>query len=452
MAKTAIIFVIIYFSGIIGTIAIDATYGVYLYELTYFVTPKIRWWSAFLPDIRFSFIIAISILIGFAIRNKNYSANRVFDVPQSKWLLALVILLGLISFIAVWPEKHWEQYTRFLKLMAFVFFVYKLIDTPKKFERMIYAYLLGMFYLSWVAHSTGRYGDRLEGLGPMDARDANGLASVFVTSIPILLFYLIEGKKYWQKISSLIILAFVIDGIVLVNSRGAFIGVIVSVIYLSYFNIFSKMKNFKFKVKWVAGLICGIALFLYLTDAAFWDRMSTMKHSEGVKTSETEGGRRINFWITGLDMVKDHPFGAGAWGYTGLSSQYLPKEWLTKGSRSSHSTWIEALVEFGYLGFILFVCFIISCFNLNRKVRRHLIKKKDHYLFYQNVAMNAGFVALLTTSTFLDRFHAEMMYWFPAFMACFANIYLCKDSSSNIELVSRKFEEKSTTIPRKSRL
>ena len=439
MSKTAIIFLLTYFGGAAAAIIAEAAYGIYLYELLYFLNPAIRWWHGGLPVIRYSFIVAIVILIGYFIRKDKYSENRLFDVPQTKWLLSLTIVMGLVSFIAAWPERHQEIYSNHVKVVLFVALAYKIIDTPPKFEKLIWAFLIGQFYLGWVAHFTGRdYTGRLEGVGPADSGgDSNAMGAVLITAVPILVFYLIEGKKIWQKIAAAIVLAFVMDGIILVNSRGAFLGLLGSLLYFSYFIFFKSIKNIQFKLKMAGGLIVGILLFIYLTDASFWDRMSTITNIEQTETAEgeevlSEGASRTYFWKKGLELVQSYPFGVGGWGYMYLSPQFIPKEMLSRGRgqmgglRAAHSTWIQALTEYGYVGFILFLGYLISNFNLMRKVRRFFMSNRDYYLYYQGISITAGFVAFLGAATFIDQLYIEMMYWFPAFMACFANIYWIK--------------------------
>lgn len=430
MSKISLIFLLTYAGGILGIFFLDASFGIYLYELEYFLAPKNRWWLSELPNLRYSFIIGISTLIGFILRNKKYSANRLFDIPNFRWLIVFSINVSLVGFIAVWPEAHERIYTTFIKLILFVILLYKLIDTPQKFERMIWAYLIGNFYIGYEAYSTGRsVADRLEGIGPMDSTDSNDIGALLVACIPILIYYFIDGKKIWQKALAAIILAFVLNAIVLVNSRGAFLGLIVSILFQSYYIFFKKLKNTKFKFKMFAGLLCGILLFLYLTDDTFWSRMSTLNDVNEEVVSESGvvvrggGASRIYFWEKGLDLVQEYPLGVGAWGYQYLSPQFIPKEFLAEGRRTSHSTWIQALTEYGYTGFILFIGFLVSTFLMMMKLRKYLLSRNEYDLFFQNVAITAGFIGFLVACTFIDRLYAETMYWFPAFMACFANIY-----------------------------
>ena len=196
------------------------------------------------------------------------------------------------------------------------------------------------------------------------------------------------------------------------------------------------------------GLVLSLILFYHLTDVTFWERMTTLKHVElgerGLVGAEG-GAHRTSYWFKGLDLVKEYPLGVGGWGYLYLSPQFIAEDDLVQeagGMRAPHSTWIDALVDYGYVGFILFLGMIFSCFNLSRKVRKHLLNTKNYYLYYQNVAIDAGFLAFLGAGTFIDRLNAETMYWFPAFLACFANIYLLKGYSSHGEKATNEIGKK----------
>lgn len=439
MSKMAIIFILTYVCGLFSALFVDAYFGVILYVIEYFVNPKNRWWYGSIPHIRYSFIIAVCIFVGYFLRRYKYNENRLLDLPPVKWLIPLIILMGLVSFIAVWPERHREIYIIYLKQMAFIFFVYKLIDTPKKLEHMIWAFLGGCFYIGTVAYSTGRNAaTRLEGIGPMDASDSNGLAAVLVVSIPLLFYYIVEGKEKWQKILSLLFLAFIFNALVLINSRAGFLSLGVSGLYLSYHLFFNKMKGFNFKIKMAAGIVVVVALFVYMTDALFWERMDTLKGIKGASSEQKRtGSDRIYYWIQGIKLSKQYPLGTGGWGYLYLSPNFIHDDYLTGGMRAPHSTWIEVLVDYGYLGLFLFIGFVTSCFRLCARVQKHLIEKKAYDLYYQLIAIKSGYIGFLVVSCFNDRFYVEVMYWLPALIACFANIYYFKGYADQREPVAR---------------
>ena len=441
MSKFLIAFILTYVGGLAAAIFYDGCWGIYLYQIEYFLNPPIRWWYGSLPELRYSFIIAICILISFAFRSNKYKENRIFEVPQTKWLLTMSIMMVVISFYAVWPEMHDRTLKTHIKLLFFLALSYKIINTPEKLERMLWVFLLGNFYLGWVAHGSGRTGGgRLENIGPSDTGgDANATAAILITAVPILLFYIMKGKR-WQKVLSLLFLAYIIDGIVLINSRGAFVGLVVGCFYFMAFHLFfNKEEPIKERMKILGIILAGICLFLYLTDAVFWERMMTITGDVGAAESNKS---RTFFWIKTFDLVKQHPFGLGTWGYQYLSPQFLPEEMLSMGRRAVHSTYFQVLAELGYVGVPVFAGLIFSNFRCMRKTKRHLLEKGDLYLYSQAIAVESGFIGFLTASIFINRLHAEILYWFMLFIACFVNIYMIKNKSLGKALALNENKQK----------
>jgi putative inorganic carbon (HCO3(-)) transporter len=431
MPITAFVFILAFLASTYAIFFIDAYYGILMYIALTFFNPNICWWGANLPSVRYTLIVAIFTIIGFAIRYKKYSNNRILSVPQSKWLLGLLILMGLVSFIAVWPENHQRYYLEFVKFQIIVFLIFKLIDTPEKFEKIIGVYIFSVSYVAWLVHGLGRQdGDRL-GIGVIQlagGSDENGIAAMFVTIVPFLLVYLLKGKT-WQKLVSFFMVAYILNGIILCNSRGAFLALIVSIGYMTYFLLMKKVKDCSYKLKTIIGLFGVVCLFFYLVDPVFIGRMDSLK--KGSEADGTGEHSRIYFWMKALDMARDHPFGTGAGGYMYLSPLYLPPESLsqtigTEGVREVHSTFFQALAEYGYLGFILYIGLLLSTFNLMRKVRRFLYDKGNSYSYFQSIALEVCFIARLITSTFLSNIYGESGYWIIGFIAAYGNIYLNK--------------------------
>jgi hypothetical protein len=441
MSKTVVIFLLTFLVGLLSTVLVDVSYGVYLYQLHYFLNPVERWWYGSLPHIRYSFIIAVFMLIGFFRQYYPFQKNRLRDLPQVKWLAAMLIMMAIISLYAVMPKEHEDVLIQFSKLLLFLTIAYKCIDTPTKFERMIWVFLIGNFYIGWVAYETGRTMNwRLEGIGMPDSVNANGAAAVLITSVPIFIFYLMKGTP-WQKVASLGCLAFVFNAIILINSRGSFLGLLVAGLYYGFMIMKDKFLNRSIKKKLVAIGFVGFALFVYLADDAFWERMETIVgYATGEETQEMS---RVFYWIKSFEVAKKHPFGAGAYGYHYYSPELLPEKYLSEGgTRAVHSTYFQALAEIGYLGPILLFGFILSNFVMVWRLREFVSKQKNDYLYLQILSISASFVAFLVASAFIDRLYAEVLYWLPMFISSFANIYKFKGYAEredlNFELIPKK--------------
>jgi hypothetical protein len=422
MSFSALIYLVVFGCGVLATLAVSPLFGIMLYEMQYLVNPPGRWWYHDLPDLRYSFLIMVLVAGSYLPRSKEYRANRLFALPQWKWLAALTLLMVVSSVWAIDQDLHYKFLTRYLKVLLFVVLAYKVIDLPWKLESVLGIYLFGTSYLCFIIWQTGRTGSgRLEGIGSADSSDANGTASLVATTIPLMVFYILYAKRRWQQVASLAALAFTLNALVLLNSRGGFLACAVSCAYFSLFVWREKGKSAP-KLKLAIGIVGAIALFVYLADDVFWSRMSTLKEVAAVE--EVESHSRVEYWKKTPEMLAEHPLGGGAQTYVTLSPNYLPKEWLTGGVRAVHSTWFEVMGDYGYHGLLIFLGYVVATFMLMRRVKGRLRGSGDHYHLLQGVALESAWLSLLVSITFISSFYMETTYWLPMFIAAFANIHL----------------------------
>jgi O-antigen ligase len=446
MPVTAVIFLVLLLVGSFAAIFIDASYGILLYVLEYFLNPPGRWWGHAIPDLRYAFTVGIIVFISYMIRTKRYSKSKVFDIPQTKWLMLMVLLIVMTFPIAVSQTEHQKFMILIVKYAIFYYLVVKTIDTPIKFERLAWVFMAGQFYLGWLAYEMGRGASgRLEKLGGADSRDANSAAALLISAIPIALHYLIYGKRL-QKIMSLIFLVFILNAVILVNSRGAFIGILVALSY--YFICIAKSAALpKFdKIKVLSAFLVGGLLFLYLADPIFLDRMKTITLDEETTQGYT-GRERIEFWMKSFDMVRDHPWGTGAFGYDYLSSQYLPAEVLNPRTRTRavHSLYFQALAEYGYHGFFLYMIMLFSAFRFMWKARKYLKEKNMPYPITLGIAFESSLISILISGIFISTLYMEINYWLLAFLGAFGNIYYKSKSVSSQKVSPIDYEQNKST-------
>ncbi len=438
MSNFGIMFLALYTFCVYKTFAVDLAWGIYLYVLQYWLNPVDRWWYGGLPNVRWSLTIALCIMIAFIMRQGKYVKNRLFDVPQTKWYIMNAALMILISNWAVWPEVHSQFVQDHIKMLIFIFITYKGIDTPAKFEGVMWAMMVGGFYVGHETRKKGRNSDgRVEGTGPADSGgDGNCGAASLVTLIPILTYFVTRSyvfkEKWWRRIILFLFLAFVGQSIILINSRGSFIALILSSAYMGYFVFVNKKVTMKQRFQMVIIVLLGLGAFLAVADDAFWERMSSIGGSNEEGKGDSEGGGRKVFWAIGINEIAPaYPWGVGGRGFMYLSPIYVPPELMPRnaGMRAEHSLYVECLVERGYLGFFIWFNLIVCNFLFMRKIKRHLLKRGDLPTYFLAVAVESGFIAFLIASAFIDRLNTELLYWQPLFVACFGNIFMLKGQS-----------------------
>ena len=407
--------------------------SVLVYQLVYFVNPESRWWAASIPGLQYSFIAALVMLVTLAVRYKELSPQAPWkNQPVFKWMLALLAMYGLTITFALIPSVHKPFTYDFAKLVIIILAAYKLITTERALNACLWGYITGVTYIGYVAHSVGRDGQgRVEDIGMVDTGgDGNMTAAAMVPALIILVYMAWLGNK---KIRVVAVLcgAFIANGIVLINSRGAFLGAVCGALFFLFYMVFSKHQREGQKGTAVLIILIALAGTAYVADEAFWSRMETI---QDVDDGGKSGSHRIDFWMATFDVLEDYPFGVGIQGFIELSPNYLPERYFEgrKTGKATHSTWFQVLSEIGWLGFIFLIALLVSTFKLSGKTKRYLINVENYDAYFKMLALEGALLSFLVAASFIDRARAEMLYWLVLFIAIASNIYYLRyvDSKS----------------------
>tara|TARA_R110000823_G_scaffold32383_4_gene91339 strand:- start:1049 stop:2392 length:1344 start_codon:yes stop_codon:yes gene_type:complete len=433
MGKFALLFLFLFTAGIFAALFITPVSSVLVYQLVYFVNPDSRWWAASIPGLQYSFIAALMMLVTLAVRYKELSPQAPWkNQPVFKWMLALLAMYGITITFALIPSVHKPFTYDFAKLVIIILAAYKLITTERALNACLWGYITGVTYIGYVAHSVGRDGQgRVEDIGMVDTGgDGNMTAAAMVPALIILVYMAWLGNK---KIRVVAVLcgAFIANGIVLINSRGAFLGAVCGALFFLFYMVFSKHQRQGQKGTAVLIILIALAGTAYVADEAFWSRMETI---QDVDDGGKSGSHRIDFWMATFDVLEDYPLGVGIQGFIELSQNYLPERYFEgrKTGKATHSTWFQVLSEIGWLGFIFLIALLVSTFKLSGKTKRHLINVENYDAYFKMLALEGALLSFLVAASFIDRARAEMLYWLVLFIAIASNIYYLRyvDSKS----------------------
>lgn len=442
MSKIALAFISLIFFGVVGAITHGAAVGFYIYEINYFLNPNSRWWFSALPSLKYSFLISGTTVIAFLLQRKRYQGNTFKSFPGAIWFFLLFVSFLLSTFWAVAPEWHNRFIIDTIKLYVIIYVAYRIIDTDKKLNIALICYLLGSAYIGYEAMRVGRdeFG-RVEGIGMIDSPDANTVAAALVPTIPFIIYYVWHlPVKYKIFVGFLGLI--IANGLVLINSRGAFLGAAAATAYFVMYMAFSKYKMPKQRLMLVVLLISISGATIRLTDDTFWQRMGTLEEQTS-KDSEGSGGRRINFWIATFDMMEDYPLGAGIYGYQYLSTFYLKDEsWLSvtdgRRARAVHSMWFEGLSTVGWHGMFAFLMLLFALKRGLSEVKKIALSNYDHQQYYFAISIEAAFIGFCISASFIDVFRVQILYWLILYCACFISIVKTKASTQKGETAENK--------------
>ena len=253
-----------------------------------------------------------------------------------------------------------------------------------------------------------------------------------VMILPIAVAFFLHSKSEAKVWAFAIIIALIMAYIFYTRSRGALLGLLTEMIFLSGILIYLKRKH-EFHIlgdmptKKVA-LAASLALFVglsALTPSMLGNLSKVLEASTGSKLfpelkilKAEHGGEnlkravslqgseniRITMWANSIPMFKDHflvGVGMGNWSkhYGAYQNWYKPDRSLLyygKYHGNAHNDYVEILCEFGIIGFALFLWLIAALF---RAMRRLLASRdKECYLLtaavvlaVMGIGMNAAF-------------------------------------------------------------
>ena len=423
MSLSALVFVLAYVAGLGLAFVKHPKYGLYTYIAVFYIDPPSRWWGSFAPEMRWSLVAAIVTLIAtWRLTEESRRPNWLSTTP-AKLLVVMTAWIWIQNVWAIDPVQHMELSVLFTKYVMLYYLIYRLVGSARETVVFLLVHVTGCMYLGWLAFNASVSG-RLEGVGGPGINEANAFAMQMATAIMVgsMMVLASRGPRRWIAFASM---PFLLNAIVLAGSRGGFVAILCGGIVLACLRPYAHRKLF------YAFSALAVVLFVMLSQDYFWERISSIK--TGVQDQEemdTSALSRIVMFEAQLRMAGSHPFGAGHRGTAALSPQYVDARFLVPdpdhpdlpGERSSHNTFMTALVEQGIPGAILFIAIWAWCVVEVVRVRR-LRPLRDSP---ENMAMLAGVAGALMVvfiaGMFVDYFKAEVEVWLLATLASIGTV------------------------------
>jgi probable O-glycosylation ligase (exosortase A-associated) len=416
MSKTAIVWLLLYGTGAI-TSFVNPAYGLYAYFLDYYGHPSLRWWGKGLPDLRWSFTIALVTLVAFILNQNKPSTEKSESHPQTKWLIMFILTALLVTpTVAVDKVKSFENTLELAKLAILYFLIINTIRTKEHFHYLILIQILGIFWWGWDAFEDPKRRDgRLESIGGPDSFSSNGAAAHLLAIMPFIGVVFLTGKP-WERALCLLAAPFVINAFVLCSSRGALLGLVVAGLCALF------LTKGRFRRNILVGMTLGGILLYSMMDPQFIERQSTIQDY----AEDEAATSRMELWQGGLKLIKDYPLGTGGGGFNRLSPIYAPGVVEAYGNeRSIHNTYLQGAAEWGIAGLIFYLGFLISTLReIRRVLRESPTTLEEQRLHAKALGIALGLIGILTAGMFSSALYSEVIYWFAAFTSVLKNLYL----------------------------
>jgi hypothetical protein len=396
----AIAWVLLYITAAVGAWG-NPMFGLFGYMLEYFQRPALYWWGKDLPDLRWNFTIGAIATAAYLMRRDSLPPVKRATNVALILLILQAINTSIVTTWAVVPNLSWNWSVQYWKLVVSFLLFSGIVRTPRTLALAIVFQFVGAGYWGWDALDNRRMAGRLENIGSGDTMNSNKLAAHLLTIVPLTTLFVFLKQARWIRLAALISLPFILNLIVLANSRGATLGLAASVVAAI------PLVRRGYRKRIVVGGLLGAAALFFLADPEYIARQQTI-----VSHEDNSAQTRLHLWAGATAMIVDYPLGAGGRGFQALSPKYIPylEDSGDDEGRSSHNTYIQVAVDWGVQGLVLFLALIGYTFVLLHRVRRERIT--PDWIYFVSLGLQLGLIGTLTAAFFSVRFYGESVYWF----------------------------------------
>jgi len=405
MSITALGFLFVFIVGALITIK-KPFIGLLLYFFVFYMHPPGKYWGAYLPEIRWTLIVAVITLISTVIHEKEL--NRWLKPIETKLLLAFFTFVSLQLLWVDVPEWHIIYATLLFKLIILYFLMITLISSEKRLIAVIIVNAVGAAYIGFNAIQT-HGGGRFEAAGLPSISDGNLLAIHLIPIIFLGATVILTSIK--KKFFILLPLAFVGNLFFMAGSRGGIVGLILAGMVFVWFTPKGK-RTLVYRWSFIA-----ITLASIIVGPLLLERMKEVSDAENAESVDKSAFVRIVLAESQLEMLKDNLLtGYGHRGTLILSPVYLSEEYMTNTAagklRGSHNLTLSYLVDHGVLGGGLVFLMMFLTFKRIRLVNISYAEKPNVSLIL--LGSVSGLIGVLAASQFSNSKVLEISIWMVA--------------------------------------
>lgn len=409
MSVTALVWVALYCAALVMTFA-NPLFGALGYLLEYYMRPELKWWGKDLPALRYNLIIAVTLGVAFLMRRSSLRELAPVKNPVLPWLLGLGGTMVLVSLtVALNWDLTWQWTTQWIKMaVIFPLLLVGVLRSRKALDWFLVAHMLGAFWWGWDSWvDPKRSAGRLISVGSGDSLDDNAASAHLLTVLPFCLVYLFTVKDKLLRGVALLATPFIINTIILCNSRGSTLGLLVALTA----SLGLVRRPFRMRAVWLA--VAAVLVFFLMADQQWLTRQQSTTNYE----ADNSAASRLITWRGAYELVKDRPFGSGGRGFHLQSPRYIPEIVAAhEGNwRAPHNTVAMVASEWGVLGLFFYLGLMYTAiFTLPRHVKRRAADDGDNYFYWRALAVQLGLIAYFVAGLFSDRLYGEAGYWMIA--------------------------------------
>ena len=334
-----------------------SSWGIPLYLLTFYANPATAWWGeglAMTIGERWSLIASLVFLasIFFDGRGKQGRLNR-----SALWLLGIIVVYAinatLVHFaLASEPEVSELALEKIWKEFLLLYCLLRALQDEFDLKLLLYSIILGSAYVGAdvVVLGAGHFAQgRLElNLGSGDSNYAGALMCLPICLSSYFVFFGSRRQQIGAVLSSLLAVLVMLRN----TSRGAFLAGVAGGTYLLI------VARGRARLYLLASLAAAAVAVLAFMNPEHRDAMFARFMTIFVKEEQREASAesRVQYWRVAVEMLGDHPLGAGgeAAFRSPLGLTYLAKLGI-RVPRAVHNGYLDIAASWGIQGLLAFL-------------------------------------------------------------------------------------------------
>jgi Lipid A core - O-antigen ligase and related enzymes len=336
--------------------------------------------------------------------------------PREVNLVLLFCVTGLLSIpLAVNPATAWIEFSgSFIRCIVMFVIIVNVVRTEARLKGLLLLAIVSALWLSIGAINDYRLGlltvegYRASGVGAGLFGNTNDMALHVVTILPICIALMFGSRSVFGKAAYGILAAIMVAAVVLSYSRGAFLGLLVVLIFLAL-----RIGRHHRTGIVIAILLITAALLLFAPGKYGMRLVSIIFPS--LDTSGSADNRRGELFRS-LYLAIRHPLlGIGM-------GNYQPE--MSSTGKVTHNAYTQVAAEMGMAAFVFYTMFIVTPLRkLGQIVREASGKTSSSHYYYLAVGLQASLLAYMVSSFFLSVAYFWYPYYLVGYAICLRRLY-----------------------------
>ena len=336
--------------------------------------------------------------------------------PREVNLVLLFWLSGLLSVaFAINRAEAWAEFSgTFIRCVVIFVVIVNVVRTEARLKGLIFVAMAAGVWLSVEAINDYRLGlmtvegYRAAGRGAGIFGNTNDMALHLVTILPISVALLIGAKGVMRKLLYGAAAAVMMSAIVLSYSRGAFIGMLMVLVFIAW-----KLGRQR-RLEIIFAMLGFAAVIVLLAPDKYGSRLLSIF----IPSLDAEGSAdsRRGELFRSIYVALRHPL-------LGIGMGNYQPEMSYKGL-VTHNSYTQVGAEMGLIALALYVMFIVTPLKkLGQIARETFSTRRDSRFYYLALGLQASLIAYLISSFFLSVAYVWYIYYLVAFAVCLRRMY-----------------------------